>query len=72
MPAPGPSWHDFEKGRRSLAARPSRKGGGMTKWYLSRRSLLGGAAGSVLAGGLLGRARGAHAAGKLSVGFWDH
>ncbi len=44
----------------------------MTKWHLSRRDLLAGASGAILAGGLLGRARGAHAAGKLSVGFWDH
>lgn len=44
----------------------------MTKWHLSRRSLLAGASGAVLTSGLLGRARGAHAAGKLSVGFWDH
>ncbi len=44
----------------------------MTKWKLSRRSLLQGTAGAVVAGSTLGRARGAHAAGKLSLGFWDH
>jgi ABC-type glycerol-3-phosphate transport system substrate-binding protein len=44
----------------------------MTKWKLSRRSLLAGTAGAVVGGAALGRARGAHAAGKLSVGFWDH
>ncbi|MEK0081771.1 ABC transporter substrate-binding protein [Benzoatithermus flavus] len=44
----------------------------MTRWQLSRRRLLEGAAGAVVGGVALGRARGAHAAGKLSLGFWDH
>jgi ABC-type glycerol-3-phosphate transport system substrate-binding protein len=44
----------------------------MTKWHLSRRNLLVGASGVALAGTMFGRPRGAHAAGKLSVGFWDH
>ncbi|MCL6607134.1 MAG: extracellular solute-binding protein [Geminicoccaceae bacterium] len=44
----------------------------MTKWHLSRRSLLLGASGVAVAGAMLGRPRGAYAAGKLSVGFWDH
>ncbi len=44
----------------------------MTRWKLSRRSLLAGTAGAVVGGAALGRARGAHAAGKLSLGFWDH
>jgi len=44
----------------------------MTRWHLSRRSLLLGASGVAVAGAMLGRPRGAYAAGKLSVGFWDH
>jgi hypothetical protein len=44
----------------------------MTRWKLSRRLLLQGTAGAMVAGSTLGRARGAHAAGKLSLGFWDH
>src|SRR4051812_21651144 len=44
----------------------------MTKWTLSRRRLLEGTAAVAAVGAVLGRARGAYAAGKLSVGFWDH
>jgi len=44
----------------------------MTKWHLSRRGLLVGASSAAIAGSVYGRARGAYAAGKLSVGFWDH
>jgi ABC-type glycerol-3-phosphate transport system substrate-binding protein len=45
---------------------------GMTRWTLSRRRFLEGTAAVAAAGPALGRARGAHAAGTLSVGFWDH
>src|SRR3954454_16253998 len=44
----------------------------MTKWTLSRRRFLEGTATAAVAGPALGRARGAYAAGTLSVGFWDH
>jgi ABC-type glycerol-3-phosphate transport system substrate-binding protein len=44
----------------------------MTRWTLSRRRFLEGTAAVTAAGPVLGRARGAHAAGTLSVGFWDH
>ena len=44
----------------------------MTKWKLSRRSFLEGTAAVAVGGATLGRARGAYAAGRLSVGFWDH
>jgi ABC-type glycerol-3-phosphate transport system substrate-binding protein len=44
----------------------------MTGWSFSRRRFLGGTAAVAAAGPVLARARGAHAAGKLSVGFWDH
>lgn len=44
----------------------------MTRWHFSRRNLLFGASGVAVACATLGRPRGAHAAGKLSVGFWDH
>jgi ABC-type glycerol-3-phosphate transport system substrate-binding protein len=40
----------------------------MTRWMPSRRSFLAGTAAVTVAG----RARGAYAAGRLSVGFWDH
>jgi len=43
-----------------------------TRWRLSRRGFLEGTAGVAVAGATLGRARGAHAAGRLSLGFWDH
>ena len=44
----------------------------MTKWKLSRRSFLEGTAAVAVGGATFGRARGAYAAGRLSVGFWDH
>ena len=44
----------------------------MTSWTLSRRQFLEGTAAVAAAGPVLGRARGAAAAGTLSVGFWDH
>jgi len=44
----------------------------MTRWTLSRRRFLEGTATVAVAGPALGRARGAYAAGTLSVGFWDH
>ena len=44
----------------------------MTKWALSRRRFLEGATVVAAAGTVLARARGAYAAGKLSVDFWDH
>src|SRR3954466_14780148 len=40
----------------------------MTRWMPSRRSFLAGTAAVAAAS----RARGAYAAGRLSVGFWDH
>src|SRR5215468_1158228 len=41
----------------------------MAKAQLSRRTVLGTATTAALAGPFV---RGAHAAGKLNVGFWDH
>jgi ABC-type glycerol-3-phosphate transport system substrate-binding protein len=43
-----------------------------SKWKLSRRHFIEGTASAVVAGAAVGRARGAYAAGKLSLGFWDH
>src|SRR5690348_142520 len=56
-----------------MAATPLTNAGrlGMTRWTLSRRRFLEGTAAVAVAGSTVGRARGAYAAGRLSVGFWD-